>query len=122
MVCPPLPALFAGSPSPVKNLLSGAIPPVGVDPHPAVALVDLDGDPVVEYGDPGVLAVFIHAGEGAVAAAVFVHDLAHVLEIIGVEGNLGFLALCLMVWRSLWFYHVLFQEMPPSFAMDVRYR
>ena len=77
MVLPSLSALFVVLPSSIKGLLAGPVSPVGIEPHPAVALMGLDGDPVVENGEEGILSVFIPAEEWDFAVTVGVHDPAY---------------------------------------------
>ena len=76
-----------GSPSSIKGFLTDAVSPIGVKPYPTVALVGLDRDPVLENGDPDILASLIFAGEREAAVSLGGHKFVHTAKVIGVKNN-----------------------------------
>ena len=108
-----MPDFLGRLPFTVKALFACPVSPVGVDPYPAVMLVGFDSDPVMENREPDILTIFIRAPKWQFAAAIFVHDPAHALEVGGIKVDPGLLALCLAVWRSCRF-HCVFHPVPPK--------
>jgi len=93
-----LSASFVRSPLPIKGFFAGPVSPVGIKPHPAVALVGPGRDPLREDGDPDILTNFIFAGEGDAAVSIGIHELAHTAKVMGIKGDPCLFTMCLMGW------------------------